>query len=98
VRMLRYEVPVDDRWHTIELGGDPLHIAARNPSIVEFWTLADTGAEVRPRSFRVFGTGQPLDRSARVYRGTVLTFGGQLVWHLFEAASGRAVDDTPEGK
>jgi hypothetical protein len=30
----RYEVPVDDQWHGYDLGGDVLHVSARNPRIV----------------------------------------------------------------
>lgn len=52
----RYEVPVDDRWHVLELTGDILHVASRSPEVVEFWALANQDPPVRHR-LRVFGTG-----------------------------------------
>lgn len=78
----RYEIPVDDGWHTLELSGPVLHVAARDPRRVELWVVH--GAEpARPRTFRVFGTGHPLDDRAPTYVGTALAAGG-LVWHLWE--------------
>ncbi|MDX3520714.1 hypothetical protein [Streptomyces scabiei] len=68
----RYEVPVDDRWHPLQLSGRILHVGCRNPRAVEVWALhTDQPTEIR--GFRVYGTGHPLAP------------GGQLVWHLFES-------------
>lgn len=78
----RHAVPVDDSWHILRLTGDILHVDTRNPRIVEIWALHTDGPAV-PRSFRVYGTGQPLPEDV-TYRGTVLTGGGGLVWHLME--------------
>lgn len=79
----RYEVPVDDQWHTLSLSGDVLHIAARRPDTVELWAFSGGGSTVN-RAFRVFGTGQPLPGGEPVaYRGTALAPHG-LVWHLME--------------
>jgi hypothetical protein len=79
----RYEIPVDDQWHTISLSGDVLHIAARRSDTVELWAFSD-GSAGATCAFRVFGTGQPLpDDSALHYRGTALAPHG-LVWHLFD--------------
>ena len=87
-RVLRYEVPVDDQWHEINLPekGQLLHVAvARSPSVMEFWTIQDEEDTTVPRHFRVFGTGQPIDGA---YCGTaVVLLTGEytpLVWHLFE--------------
>jgi hypothetical protein len=81
----RYEVPVDDQWHGHDLGGDILHVDARNPYIVEFWALHGGGSTVR-RVFRAFGTGQPLPDDHGRHIGTAVTAGGALVWHLMERA------------
>lgn len=83
----RYSVPVDDAWHTIQTGGPIVHIAARTINAVEFW--AHWGGVRQDRTFRVFGTGQPLPEedayTRAVYIGTALTEpNGRLVWHLFE--------------
>jgi hypothetical protein len=84
-RVLRYEVPVDDEWHTIALAdlSRPVHVGvARNPSVVEFWMI-QYGPPTIDQRFRVFATGQPVEG---YYCGTaiVLTGGMPLVWHLFE--------------
>lgn len=88
----RYEVPVDDRWHTLELTGQIRHVASRSPEMVEFWATANTERS-RRRRFRVFGTGQPLPAGLEasdsegpngIHLGTAITAGGSLVWHLYE--------------
>ncbi|OKK06426.1 hypothetical protein AMK26_10415 [Streptomyces sp. CB03234] len=79
----RYEIPVDDQWHELELTGAVLHTAARTPDVVELWALHTTSPTPR-RSFRVFGTGQPLPAEPLRHVGTALTAHGALVWHVME--------------
>lgn len=79
----RYEIPVDDGWHPLQLSGRILHVACRSMGVVEVWAL-HTDEPAITRSFRVYGTGQPLPPGID-YVGTALTPGGQLVWHLFES-------------
>ncbi len=82
MRVLRYEVPVDDRVHGHRLTGKVLHVASREPQLVEFWALADIRAPV-VRFFRVYATGQPIP-TAVDYVGTCFDGSGRaLVWHLF---------------
>lgn len=90
-RILRYEVPVDDAWHEIELrGGKPLHVAARRRDVVEFWAHHDESLPVtETRRFIVVGTGHPLPSVPTHYHGTALA--GELVWHLLEDMTGRIV-------
>jgi len=86
VAIHRYEVPVDDRAHVIALRGSIVHVWCRDPEVVEFWAFDDASVPKDSRSFRVFGTGQPLPQGqlgAR-YVGTAITPGGALVWHLCE--------------
>jgi hypothetical protein len=78
----RYEVPVDDRWHPLQLTGEIVHVACRNMHVVELWAMNTTQPK-STRSFRVYGTGQSLPPDLD-YIGTALAPGGQLVWHLFE--------------
>ena len=80
----RYEVPVDDRWHPLQLSGRILHVDCRSMHAVEVWAL-HTDAAASTRSFRVFGTGHSLPPDLQ-HAGTALAPGGQLVWHLFETA------------
>lgn len=78
----RYEIPVDDAWHTLDLPDAILHVAARRADTVELWAL--TGAPTRPRTFRVYGTGETIPDAGRLaHRGTALAPHG-LVWHLME--------------
>jgi hypothetical protein len=87
----RYEVPVDDQWHEIELTGDLLHVDSRDPTVVEFWAFAFPSGPVpkrRFRVFRVFGTGHPLPQGHLRHHGSVVVAGGQLVWHLLELTTG----------
>lgn len=81
-RMFRYVVPVDDRAHEFKLTGDPVAVAADSLKRVEFWAEHDEDAGATDRTFRVFGTGQPLPHGA-VWRGTCPRIAG-LVWHLYE--------------
>jgi hypothetical protein len=81
----RYEIPVDDQWHIHKLSdGGILHIAARNPEIVEFWAVHNPASQQRPRRFRIYGTGQPLPDGPFTWHGTTITANGHLVWHLIE--------------
>jgi len=78
----RYEIPVDDRWHPLQLSGEVLHVDCRTMHAVEVWARHTDGPTVT-RSFRVYGTGQPL-LDGLAYIGTAIVPGGQLVWHLME--------------
>lgn len=77
--VFRYEVPVDDAWHTVELPGEIRHVASRRRGVVELW--ADTDGPPTARRLRAYGTGHPVPAGV-VYRGTALD--GPLVWHLWE--------------
>lgn len=86
IRILRYEVPVNDQWMLIRVPRSGiLHVASRTARSVEFWMREHhSGTEVR--AFRVYGTGQPVPDFAQ-YEGTAVTAGGALVWHLMSAAA-----------
>jgi hypothetical protein len=80
-RIYRYEVPVDDRPHTVQ-AGPPLRVEARDVSTVEFWAEDFDGFEPS-RTFQVFGTGHDVPPTAR-WCGTTSRTPEGLVWHLFE--------------
>ena len=82
LKIFRYEIPVDDRWHEMAVG-DILHVAARRPDVVEFWAFDRIGLS---RWLRVYGTGQPITDGIVAHHGTVITADGQLVWHLLQAS------------
>jgi hypothetical protein len=81
--VLRHVIPVDDEEHVVECG-KIVHVDTRQMDVVEIWAM-ETGAV--PRTFRVFGTGQPWPTEDGPWEpvGTALTpMGGALVWHLGE--------------
>ena len=80
----RYEIPVDDRWHPLQLSGRIVHVDCRNMHVVEVWALHTDGPVVT-RHFRAYGTGHPLPPDVQ-HVGTAIAPGGQLVWHLIEIA------------
>jgi len=82
----RYEVDIDDQWHTHDLTGPVVHVDSRRLDVVEFWAVHTEGLPVAERRFRVYGTGQPITEPCR-HVGTVITAGGALVWHLMEGRS-----------
>ncbi len=85
ISILRYEVPVDDQWHAVKLGGPIVHVAARLSHVVEIWAEDHKDSTLRrERLFRVYGTGQPCVEGVHV--GTAITANGALVWHLREAS------------
>lgn len=78
----RYEIPVDDRWHPLQLSGPVLHVGCRTMHAVEVWALHSDGPTAT-RTFRVYGTGHALPDSIR-HVGTAIAPGGQRVRHLIE--------------
>ena len=86
MRVYRYEVPVDDRFHLVQIEGDPLYVACRQIDVVEFWAMSnDDDASWVRRSFTVVGTGHSFEEGL-LYWGTAVAPGGQPVWHLLEDA------------
>lgn len=79
--ILRVSVPVDDAWHTVQLRGPILHVAARRADEVDVWFFNIPGRNLVPREFTVVGTGHPVSGD---YVGTAIVPGGALVWHLIE--------------
>jgi len=47
------------------------------------WALVDTKRMKHTRTFRVFGTGHPVEM-VKHHIGTFLSKGGDRVWHVFE--------------
>ncbi|GAA0720018.1 hypothetical protein Drose_06300 [Dactylosporangium roseum] len=83
--VLRHTIPVDDAWHDVPLPGPIVHVATRDPHVVEVWTLhSDAKPETAvTRTLRVYGTGQPVTEPVQ-HVGTAIVPGGALVWHLME--------------
>lgn len=85
-RLYKYEVPIDGKWHEIELvaplEGIIQHVACQHRDAVAFWSVwtdhPDT--EKLKFEFRVFATGDEFDINETMYCGTALS--GPYVWHL----------------
>ncbi len=87
--MFRYEVPIDDQPHTLQLSGTvtpvrAVAVATRSAGwVMEFWHEHDRGLSSAPRTFQVFGTGHRLPDRPAQWQGTAARVEG-LVFHLYE--------------
>lgn len=89
--IFRYEIPVDDQWHDLDLYGPIVHIACRRPDTVEVWAVhhdhpPHPGVARISSAYRAVGTGQPIPgrRGFWQHIGTCIAPGGDLVWHLIK--------------
>jgi hypothetical protein len=86
-RIFKYEVPVDNQVHEIELPtGQPiLHVDCPDGyGAVYLWAVFDPDLGVTKRRFQVVGTGQPLpDGGTPIASALAQPF----VWHLIELPS-----------
>jgi hypothetical protein len=48
------------------------------------WALVNPKAAVKPRQFRLYGTGSPIEGKLGSHVGSFQMHNGQLVWHVFE--------------
>lgn len=85
-RVLKWDVPVDDKDHPIG-PGRVLHVACQwSPSVVQVWTeeTEETGENpvVATRRARVYGTGHPVPEKDE-HLGSVAATGTALVWHVY---------------
>lgn len=92
-RILRYEVTVDDQWHTLTLPGPIVHVATRHTTTVELWVSSD-GMSTYQLDLCVYGTGQPFPPGEHLqHRGTAITPNGLFVWHLMQRGPQRTVNE-----
>lgn len=99
VRVLRWQLPVDDEDHELPVTGEIVACAGTRglwsnmpKHWVEFWAVGPAEPPAPPRVFRVFGTGQPIP-AEYVWRGTAPRTDEGLVWHLLERLSGAVTVD-----
>ena len=79
-RVLKWSVPVDDKFHGIGSGRVVLTACQYGPGSVEVWT--EEKGEPVMRSARVVGTGHDApDFTEHV--GSAIAHGGALVWHVY---------------
>lgn len=93
MKVYRYEIPVDGRWHDIDMTGPVVKVGTRHEDLVELWALAAATTAPQTRSYCVFGTGLDVPTMAR-HVGSALTPSGAFAWHLFEIT--RAPNGLPD--
>ena len=85
MRILKWDVPVDDKPHFIG-SGLAVHVQCQFTSdVVQVWTV-ETEIVSQTRMARVYGTGHEVPDSL-VYIGTTMP-NPHLVWHLFGEQNG----------
>lgn len=91
-RVLRYEFPIDDEDHVFRTGAGPiLHVDQKDEShYISIWTEINGDEDLKARTFRVFGTGHPID-GPWSYVGTSVHHHTGLVWHVYEKLPGSVV-------
>jgi hypothetical protein len=88
----KYPVEVDDEF-TIGLpeGARVLSVDTQHGEPV-MWALVDPTAPTTNRTFRVIGTGHPIEDAAELaFVGTFQMRGGSLIFHLFEKSPAEAL-------
>jgi hypothetical protein len=80
----KYEIPMTDNFSLeMPIGAKVLCVQTQHntPCI---WSLVSPGVGRVTRSFRLAGTGHPIDLDGLTYIGTFQIYGGSLVFHVFE--------------
>lgn len=80
----RAQILADGHPETLDLSGPIIHIATRAERYIEIWYIDDPAVPLAPRTFQVFGTGQPLPDDVTHVGSAVTPNDGRYVWHLFE--------------
>lgn len=68
------------------VGARLLHVDAQE-NVLCLWALVPgdgDNAFIEDRVFIIVGTGDPAIQASWTYIGTVLMYGGESVWHIFE--------------
>jgi hypothetical protein len=83
MRVLKWNVDVDDVPHPIGQGKVVLVACQHSDASVQVWTQEE-GAhpEERPRAAQVYATGQPIPEGLE-HVGSALALNGRLIWHIY---------------
>lgn len=89
-RVYRFRLQLTDRQALLIPG--PLRTLSVAPARdgsddLDLWVEVDPGGPTVRREFLIVGTGNPMPADVGAFVGTAQTHGGQLVWHVFEAAA-----------
>jgi hypothetical protein len=87
----KYEVPVDDAWHNIELSGKIVHVDSLEYGKIHFWAYHTSGPDQGVRRFKAFRTGEELPADVNPVYGHIhgsakmtRSDGQILIFHLVE--------------
>lgn len=86
-RIFKYPLEVTDVLNvTMPAGAKILSVAEQDHSGIVLWAEVDISAPKVRRRFVIVGTGHPMLAvpADAVFVGTVQTFGGRLVWHVYD--------------
>ena len=80
----KYELYADGetQLRPMPRGATIVHVAEQRGSLC-LWAEVDPNRSLVDRCFVVHGTGHPIEHDG-VYVGTLIHFGGDLVWHVYE--------------
>lgn len=87
-RIWKFPLRITDRQTVDMPAGAQVLTAQLQRGVLQMWALCDPAAEKTPRTFSVFGTGNPMPNNPGRYVSTFQLSGGELVFHLFEASLG----------
>lgn len=109
-RIYRYTVPADYEWHTVSLRGPVVFVESRSSKFIEVWAVHDDRNSPVDIDFRVFGTGDNVEKKKESDRselllhvGSAIVAGGLIVLHLVASVhgndqlTGRSVSVLPLG-
>lgn len=81
--IFKYELAVTDDRQSVQMPkGAILRAVQLQYGAVTIWAEVESENPREKRSFRVYGTGNPIEQERDVYVGTVQT--PPFVWHVYE--------------
>jgi hypothetical protein len=91
-KVFKYTLPIDDEVRiSMPAFAEVLSVGYQGNSngegfpTLSLWALTDPFIPSLPRTFRIVGTGHPIEEPEKwKFIGTVFLYGGTLVFHVFE--------------
>lgn len=86
LRIYKYEIPITDEVKVQMPEGAIILSIQHQHGYIFAWALVNPDALTVERTFRIYGTGHPIqsDMGGLKFLATVQTHQGNLVWHIFE--------------
>jgi hypothetical protein len=74
----------DEQSFLMPEGAQVLHVEEQPGHGLQLWALVDPSKSREQRTFQMYGTGHDIPDDPGTHIKTFFTFGGRLVFHLFE--------------